>query len=87
MEDEGLRKDTVALIRRLSSVEEGRLTMRQKQLLLGDVIRAAAERPSRKSLVEMAYSVLMLDASSNEEALDDFAEQCVMLSEQLEEQQ
>ena len=57
---------------------EGRLTVLQKQKLIFSVIRSTKQE--EVSQVEMAYELLVENAlAGDESALEEFADQCVML--------
>jgi len=74
--EENLTKKTVEAIRQLCV--EARLTVLQKQKLIFSVIRSTKQE--EVSQVEMAYDLLVENAlAGDESALEEFADQCVML--------
>ena len=74
--EENLTKKTVEAIRQLCV--EGRLTVLQKQKLIFSVIRSTKQE--EVSQVEMAYELLVENAlAGDDSALEEFADQCVML--------
>ncbi|KAL7469883.1 hypothetical protein ACHAXS_010118 [Conticribra weissflogii] len=74
---DSLRQRCIATIRKLS--EDGQLSQNQKRALLTDIITSSAN--GDKSVIEIAYEILCVDANVGEEVeedagVEDFTEQC-----------
>ncbi len=77
---ENLTKKTVAAIRQLCL--DGRLTVPQKQKLIFSVIRST--KAEEISQVEMAYDLLVENAVAGDDSgLEEFLDQCILLSSSL----
>jgi len=84
LKDTNRSKKTIIAIRRITA--EGRITDEAKQILLTEVIRCSAS--DELSPVEVAYELLLeqgpkQEARGFEEAIEDFADQCQLISSML----
>lgn len=69
----------IRLIRKLAS--DGRISQKQKQALLTDIISSSAR--GEDSMVEVAYELLCGESEDDEDAQEDFADQCRHLADQI----
>jgi hypothetical protein len=74
-----LRQSCIGALRKLSN--EGRISPKQKRLLLTDIISCSAK--GEYSMVEVAYELLCSEseAGDSEEAEEEFADQCLVFAQ------
>ena len=74
-----LRKKCIEELRKLAS--DGRISQKQKRILLTDIIGCSSK--GEDSMVEVAFELLCADSDGNEDAEEDFADQCRTLADQI----
>jgi len=72
-----LRPMCIDALRKLS--KDGRISLKQKRVLLTDIISCSAR--GKESLVEHAYKILCVDQPDDDDAEEDFVDQCQVLAE------
>lgn len=73
-----MRQNCIGLLRKLST--EGRISQKQKRVLLTDIISCSAK--GEYSMVEVAFELLCAEGAGGDDAEEEFADQCRVFAEQ-----
>eukprot|EP00980_Cylindrotheca_fusiformis_P007320 scaffold1525_cov142-Cylindrotheca_fusiformis.AAC.120 len=73
-----LRQGCIGLLRKLAT--EGRISAKQKRVLLTDIISCSAK--GEYSMVEVAFELLCSEGAADDDAEEEFADQCRVFAEQ-----
>mmetsp|Transcript_15962 Transcript_15962/g.39121 ORF Transcript_15962/g.39121 Transcript_15962/m.39121 type:complete len:513 (-) Transcript_15962:86-1624(-) len=73
-----VQQKCIKMLRKLAS--EGRISQNQKKILLTDIISCSSE--GGNSMVEVAFDLLCGESGNDEDAEEDFADQCRILADQ-----
>ncbi|KAL3927174.1 MAG: hypothetical protein SGARI_005397, partial [Bacillariaceae sp.] len=76
-----LRQDCIDSLRKLAN--EGRISPKQKRVLLTDIISCSSE--GKTSMVEVAYGLLCGEGKDPEESEEEFVDQCQVFAQSLSE--
>ena len=76
-----LRQECIDTLRKLAN--EGRISPKQKRVLLTDIISCSSE--GRNSMVEVAYGLLCGEGKDPEESEEEFVDQCQVFAQSLSE--
>jgi len=73
-----LRKQCIELLRKLAS--DGRISQKQKRILQTEIISCTAK--GEPSMIEVAFELLCAESGGDDDAEEDFADQCRILADQ-----
>jgi hypothetical protein len=76
-----LRQECIDSLRKLAN--EGRISPKQKRILLTDIISCSSE--GKSSMVEVAYGLLCGEGKDPEESEEEFVDQCQVFAQSLSE--